>query len=120
MVVLAGGIIGAILFMPAFAQPEMRVLEAVSVKFIVAGIIALVIYLGLRGGRGDAWVGAGSARDLLASIAAFIVVFLLFELVIKDFTQAQKVLASFASAYALLAYIAWRQAREGKNGASNF
>ena len=110
LVALAGGIIGAILFMPAFGQPDMRVLEAVSVKFIVAGIIALTIYLGLRGRRGVAWVGAGCARDLLMGIAAFIIAFFLFEFIIKDFTQALKVLAWFASAYALLAYIVWRKA----------
>ena len=112
--------IGIILFTPIFNEPATQILKAATGKFILEGIAVLAIYLGLRARKGDAWVGAGSPRDMLLGVAAFIIAFILFEFVIKGLTHTQIVLASFAAAYALLSYIAWKQAREGQGGTANF
>ena len=119
MIALLGAGAGLYLFTPIFvARESAESLKWALAKFMIVAFAALAAYNALFR-KGKAGFFDDKADAALAAFA-FIVVFLSFEFMIKDLTRAQMTLAAFAAAYALLAYIAWRQAREAQAGTANF
>ncbi|MCX6771718.1 MAG: hypothetical protein NTX79_06705 [Candidatus Micrarchaeota archaeon] len=109
MVALLGASVGFYLFTPIFTAREgIESLKWALAKFMIVAFAALATYNGLF--RKEKAGFFDNKADAALAAFAFIVVFLSFEFMIKDLMHTQMMLASFASAYALLAYIAWLQA----------
>jgi len=116
LVALAGGAVGVLLLTPAFGGGP-KALKFGIAKFVLVGMGLLVIYMGFFAKKAEK-AGAQGGRKALLAFFAFAAAFVAFEFCISGITHSQAVLGSFASAYALLAYISWRMAAVPQDSAN--